>query len=246
MFSNEYVSNRIICALDTFDLKFAEELVRQTKNYVYGFKLGLEFFTGHGFDGIRTLKLENTPLFLDLKFHDIPNTVAGAIDAMIARYNVDMFTIHIAGGSSMMQEAIRATFNATQKYDRKRPLVLGVTQLTSLNQNDMLGYKCSMEDHVANMAVYAHKHNLDGVVCSAHEISKIRSAVADPDFKIVTPAIRPKFDAKFDDQKRIATPEFAIRSGANFLVIGRAITRSPNPVNTITKIIEEASCHTSQ
>lgn len=231
--------DKIICAVDTDDLDAAKKLVTSLKGHVGFVKLGLEFFTSHGPQGIAAVKALGIPVMLDLKFHDIPNTVAGAVRAA-TRLGVSMMTIHTAGNSDMMRAAALAATESAEKHKVERPLILGVTVLTSLDDEDLveLGYKQKASDRVKRLAEMAQLCGLDGVIASARELPLLQDQRS-KEFRIVTPGIRPAWAANGDDQKRILTPREAIHAGADYLVIGRPITRSTEPVAAANKIVAE-------
>ncbi len=221
-------SNPIIVAIDTTDVEDASRLVGELKDSVGGIKLGLEFFTANGAAGVGRITEQQVPVFLDLKFHDIPNTVAKAIKAT-AGINTFMMTVHTAGGRAMLQAAIDASNEVSYVTGKERPLIIGVTVLTSLDQADlhMIGVKDNVHDQVLRLADLAQSCGLDGVVCSPYEISLIRKQCGH-DFTLVVPGIRPEGSDK-GDQKRVMTPKEAIAKGADYLVIGRPITESSTP-----------------
>lgn len=224
--------NPVICALDTVELPQARALAQQVKDHVGALKLGLEFFTANGPQGVRAVAELGLPIFLDLKFHDIPNTVAGAIRA-VAGLPVFMMTVHTTGGRAMMEAAV-----AEAKKMASCPMVVGVTVLTSMNQQDLnqIGVSSEVADQVQNMALLARESGLDGVVCSPHEIALVRRACG-PDFMIVTPGVRP-VGSDAGDQKRVMTPAEALAAGADFLVIGRPITSAPDPTEAAKEIFQ--------
>jgi orotidine-5'-phosphate decarboxylase len=226
------IPNPIFCAIDTTDIDKAKRTIGAVAPYVGGIKLGLEFFTHHGAAGVRSVMPEGTPLFLDLKFHDIPNTVAGAVRAL-SGLNIFMFTIHAGGGAGMMKAAKEA---ATQLPTN--PKVLGVTILTSLEEKDMepLGLQLSIAQQVDKLATLAKLSGLDGAVCSPHEIAALRAKLGD-DFFLVVPGIRPAGSAS-GDQKRIMTPKQAMDLGASYLVIGRPITEAADPAKAAEEILK--------
>jgi len=231
--NNSPATNPIICAIDTVDVAVARELAQSVIGSVGAIKLGLEFFTANGVASVNEVAGE-IPLFLDLKFHDIPNTVAGAIRAT-AGINAFMMTVHTAGGKAMMQAAAEAA-----KTLENKPLIVGVTVLTSLDAADLenIGVKVNLQDQVKRLASLAQESGLDGVVCSAHEIEIIRETCG-KDFKLVVPGIRPAGSAS-GDQKRVMTPQEAIAKGADYLVIGRPISEAKNPAQAAREIA--ASC----
>lgn len=229
--------NPIICAVDTADRDGALALTRAVREHVGGIKLGLEFFTAHGASGVQAITEQQVPVFLDLKFHDIPNTVAKAIRAT-AGINTFMMTVHIAGGRAMLKQAIEASDEVAQLTGSRRPLIIGVTVLTSLDQDDlnMIGVRDHLPDQVRRMADLAQSSGLDGVVCSPYEIKLLRETCGE-DFTLVVPGIRPDI-ASHDDQKRVMGPREALARGADYLVIGRPITAAADPGNAANTIAE--------
>ena len=216
--------NPIFCALDTVDEAHAASLARGLKGTVGGVKLGMEFFNARGPQGYRTVAEAGVPIFLDLKLHDIPNTVAGGIRATLP-LKPAIVNVHAAGGLAMM----RAAADAAKEAGDARPLVIAVTVLTSLDQSDLhdTGVSGTPADHVLRLAHLAAKAGLDGVVCSAHEIERLRAELG-RDFKLIVPGIRP-VGSDVADQKRIMTPPQALSLGADILVIGRPITGAADP-----------------
>ena len=221
-------TDRIFVALDTTDVEEARSLARRLKGSVGGAKLGLEFFTANGAGGVRAIGKAGMPLFLDLKFHDIPNTVAGAVRAAV-KLRPRIMTIHAGGGPAMMRAAAEAATEASKEQNVKRPLIVGVTVLTSLDTDDLtaVGQNGPPADQVVRLAQLAKESDLDGVVCSPKEAALVRQACG-PDFKLVVPGIRPSLSLS-GDQKRTAGPADAVNAGADYLVIGRPITRAPDP-----------------
>lgn len=221
--------NPIICAIDTTDVVAAKKLVQAVRGSVGAIKLGLEFFTANGAAGVAEVA-GDVPLFLDLKFHDIPNTVAGAVRATRG-INAFMMTVHTSGGKSMMQSAAKAAKDLPNK-----PMIIGVTMLTSLDEADLesIGIKNDIKNQVSKLADLAQQSGLDGVVCSPHEIELLR-AQCGKDFKLIVPGIRPQGSAA-GDQKRVMTPKEAIEKGADYLVIGRPITEAENPAGAAQDI----------
>lgn len=222
-------SNPIICAIDTTDVAAAKSMVQAVRASVGAIKLGLEFFTANGAAGVAAVA-GDIPLFLDLKFHDIPNTVVGAIRAT-KNINAFILTIHTAGGKAMMQAAAKAARDLPHQ-----PMVIGVTILTSMAQADLedIGLKNSISEQVKKLASLARESGLAGVVCSPHEIEIIR-ATCGKDFKLIVPGIRPEGSAH-GDQKRVMTPKEALIKGADYLVIGRPITEAENPASMAMSI----------
>ncbi len=220
---------KILVALDTPNISAVQDTIEQVGEFVGGFKLGLEFFNYNGVDGLKTAMTgKDNFLFLDLKFHDIPNTVAGAIRGCMSGVVPNMITIHTSGGFEMMKRAKEESMLVASKLGVKAPLIVGVTVLTALDNNDMqdIGYSNDTKEQAIKLAKLAKRAGLDGIVCSAFEIESIKKACGD-DFILVVPGIRPQ-GIDSGDQKRIMTPEQAIEKGADYLVIGRPITQAQN------------------
>ena len=222
---------RIFCALDTADLTRALDVALTLKNAVGGFKLGKEFFTANGPDGVKAIENIGLPIFLDLKFHDIPNTVAGAVRSAALTHCL-MTTIHASGGSEMIAAAIEGTLGGT-------PKILAVTVLTSLNANNLteIGVSNPVDEQVLKLAKLALKNGADGIVASPNEIRILRKELG-TDFIIMVPGIRPDWAEK-NDQKRTMSPADAIKYGADYLVIGRPITNASDPSQAADRIAEE-------
>lgn len=227
-------TERIFVAIDTPDMERALELAGMLKGLVGGFKVGKEFFTANGPAGVDQIVGLDMPVFLDLKFHDIPNTVAGAVRSSLPM-NPSIVNVHAAGGAAMM----KAASDAAAEAGDNRPLVIAVTVLTSLDRSDLdaTGIHDDVVEQVTRLAVLAKDSGLDGVVCSAQEIMRLRGACG-RDFKIITPGIRPDWASK-GDQKRVVTPAEAIHLGADYLVIGRPITGADNPAEAASRIADE-------
>ncbi len=232
------MQNRILVALDTTDIATATAQARALRGKTAGLKLGLEFFTANGPAGIREVAATGGPLFLDLKLHDIPNTVAGAGRAAVALAPF-LMTVHCAGGPAMLRAATDAAGEAAAKTGTKRPQIIGVTVLTSLADADLdaVGQAVPVADQVRRLAALARSCGLDGLVCSPHEIAALR-ADCGADFTLVVPGIRPAWAAA-GDQKRIMTPAEAVRLGASYLVIGRPITAAADPAGAAGRIADE-------
>ena len=230
---------KLVLALDVDDFKSAEGLVDKLKDYVGVFKIGSQLFTSEGIKVIEMVNQKGCRVFLDLKFHDIPNTVKGAAESA-TKLGIYMFNIHTSGGYEMMKSAAEATKETSLKSGIKKPLVLGVTVLTSINQEVLekeIGVNKTIKEHVVHLAKLAKAAGLDGVVASPHEIKDIRDACGE-DFVILTPGIRPK-SKYLDDQKRVMTPKQALSLGADFLVIGRPIRNAKNPAEAAQDILKE-------
>ncbi|NUY39722.1 orotidine-5'-phosphate decarboxylase [Wolbachia endosymbiont of Litomosoides brasiliensis] len=221
--------NPVICALDTQDLNEAIFLANALRDKVAMIKLGLEFFAAHGPSGVGEVAKRNVPIFLDLKLHDIPNTVAKTVEA-IKVLNVEILTLHISGGKKMLEEALSIVKDTKMK-------LIGVTVLTSMSNEDLseLGVTREVKSQVILFAKLAKKVGLHGIVCSALEAQEVRQECG-KDFKIITPGIR--IDFGHDDQKRTATPKEAINSRADYIVIGRPITKSDSPANSAELILK--------
>jgi len=225
--------NPVFVALDTPDLSRALEIAAAVKPHVGGLKIGLEFLTAQGPNGIRKIVDTGLPVFADTKFHDIPNTVAGAARE-IAKYGVAIFNIHASGGEAMMKAALEAA-----SQSNPRPKIIAVTVLTSMGDDDLpsIGQQGPLADQVVRLAKLAKASGLDGIVCSPREIAVVRKACG-PDFLIVTPGIRPAGSA-VGDQRRVNTPADALKAGSNILVIGRPITAAADPAAAARAIADE-------
>lgn len=227
-------AERIFVALDTTDAAQAAALAASLAGAVGGVKLGKEFFTANGPNGVDQVTASGLPLFLDLKFHDIPNTVAGAIRSSLVLKPM-IVNVHAAGGPAMM----RAAADAAAEAGDDRPWLLAVTVLTSLGPEDLtaIGQDADPEAQVVRLAKLAQASGCDGVVCSPKEITAVRQACG-AGFKLVVPGIRPNWAAK-GDQKRVTTPKQALDAGADALVIGRPITQSDDPAAAARRISDE-------
>lgn len=228
---------RVLVGLDTPDLARAAGLVAALRGLVGGFKLGKEFLAAQGAPAARAA-VGGEPLFLDVKFHDIPNTVAAAIRAL-AHQRPAIVNVHAAGGPAMLRAAAEAAREAAEDLEVERPWVIAVTVLTSLDEDDLaaVGQQGPLEAQVLRLARLAQDCGLDGVVCSPREIAALRAACG-PDFKLVVPGIRPAWAAA-GDQKRIMTPAEALAAGADRLVIGRPITAAEDPAAAARRIAAE-------
>src|SRR5262245_25150622 len=234
--------NQIIVALDFDSRVEALKLVSQLKGRVGLFKIGSQLFTAEGPDFVREIVHQGEKVFLDLKFHDIPNTVTKAVVAA-AGLGVSMLTLHTAGGLKMMSAAVRAL--KQMRPGTARPQLLGVTVLTSLASEDLaqVGANGDVKSQVALLAKLAEEAGLDGVVTSPSEVGLLRRMLGRT-MKIVTPGIRPP-GSEVNDQNRIATPSAALQAGADYLVIGRPITAASNPVASLEKILSELTSRTT-
>lgn len=229
-------NDKLIVALDYPSLEQAEQTIKTLSSSVSIYKIGKELFTAAGPDAIRMVHSYKAKVFLDLKFHDIPNTVASACKSACEQ-GVFMINVHASGGGAMMKEAALALQRSVSKGSR--PILLGVTVLTSMKEEDLkeIGVQASVTAQVERLALLAKASGLDGVVASAQEAALIRK-VAGKEFVIVTPGVRPEWAAA-QDQKRITTPSEAIRNGANFIVVGRPITQHQDPKAAAEKISQE-------
>ena len=224
--------NPVFVALDTTDLNLARDLAQRLKPHVGGLKLGLEFFSAHGPEGVKAFTGLGVPVFLDLKFHDIPNTVAGAVRAA-ASLGVDILNVHAAGGAAMLKAAREAAYGVNPKTK-----VIAVTVLTSLSDDDLstVGQRGPAQDQALRLATLTRDCGLAGVVCSAHEIALLRKSMG-PDFMLVVPGIRPA-GAAVGDQQRVMGPKEAHDLGASILVIGRPITGASDPAAAAREIAQ--------
>ncbi|MGD8526961.1 MAG: orotidine-5'-phosphate decarboxylase [Thioalkalispiraceae bacterium] len=229
--------SKIIVALDYPDAKQANQFISQIEAGSCKLKIGKELFTAEGPRFVETLVDKGFDVFLDLKFHDIPNTVARAC-SVAADLGVWMVNVHALGGRKMMMAAREALASK-----QTPPLLIAVTILTSMGKEDIneLGLAGEPDDHVSNLAALAEQAGLDGVVCSPREVSMLRTQ-RKQDFQLITPGIRPA-ESEVGDQKRIMTPSDAIKAGSSFLVIGRPITQASDPASALSLINQEvAAC----
>lgn len=230
---------RLIVALDFSSGEEALVVTQKLYPRVGFFKVGLELFTSGGRPVVEELKQMGARVFLDLKLHDILNTVTGAA-AAATRLGADMLTVHALGGREMMACAVEAVREEAARLGRPAPLVLAVTVLTAINQqvlNRELGIPATMEEQVLRLAVLARAAGVDGVVASPREVAILRRELG-PGFILVTPGVRPAWAAA-DDQTRYLTPGEAMAAGADYLVVGRPITRAPDPLEAARKIQAE-------
>ncbi len=222
---------KIYCAIDTPDIAHAKNLISQIVPAGCGVKLGMEFFNAFGPQGVKEMieDVPGTSIFLDLKYHDIPNTVAGAVRAA-STLGVSYLNVHASGGLEMMKAAKESCAPGTK--------LIAVTLLTSIDEAEAtrIGYQDGLKDRVVQLAKLTQEAGLDGVVCSAHEIADIRAACG-PDFALMVPGIRPA-GSETGDQKRVMTPKDALTAGATHLVIGRPITKADNPAQAVQDILD--------
>jgi orotidine-5'-phosphate decarboxylase len=232
------LKERIIVALDVDDAESCKALLDKLYPTIKIFKIGSQLFIASGRDAINMIKRKGAASFLDLKFHDIPATV-GKAAASATGLGVDIFDLHTSGGYDMMKKAVESSDEVAKRLQIKRPLMLGVTVLTSMNKKDLsdMGLKREPKDQVLFLATLAKKAGLDGVVASAGEIEIIKKELGE-DFMVVVPGIRPSWAEKMD-QKRVATPKEAFARGADYIVIGRPITASEDPKDAAERIIGE-------
>jgi orotidine-5'-phosphate decarboxylase len=231
--------NKLIIALDVESSSKARELLSALRGVAGMFKIGSQLFTAAGPSLVREVIDSGERVFLDLKYHDIPNTVALAgVEA--TRLGVSIFNLHGAGGSEMMGRTAEAVAECAHAEGLARPLVIAVTVLTSANEGTLaeIGYNSAPEELVSRLARLAGASGLDGVVASPREVGLVRAAVKKPDFIVVTPGVRPAGAALFD-QKRVTTPREAILAGADYIVVGRPILEAADPAKAAQQILGE-------
>lgn len=229
------MQNPVVIALDVPTIQQATALIDCIGNQAGAFKVGMELFTAAGPEIIHRIRNRGAAVFLDLKYHDIPNTTAGAVRAAV-RLDVQMLTIHLAGGRDMIQAAQTAAQEEAAAFGIQPPWLLGVSVLTSMNQNDLqqIGIHNPVPDQVQHLVSLGIEAGLRGFVCSPQEIIRLRQTLP-ADAKLVTPGIRTT--ATQDDQKRTMTPAEALQAGADRLVIGRPIYAAPNPAKALENIL---------
>jgi orotidine-5'-phosphate decarboxylase len=232
--------DKIIFALDVEHFQEAQKWVTLLKDRVGIFKVGKQLFTHTGPKVIDMIRQKGQNVFLDLKYHDIPNTVAKAGEEA-TKLNVTMFNLHALGGFEMMKKTVEASRAAAKKLGIPRPIILAVTILTSMDEEALkeVGVQVPILDEVGRLALLSMKAGIDGVVASPQEISVIRQRCGEK-FIIVTPGIRSPTDKK-DDQKRTLSPKEAVAAGANYLVIGRPIKEAKDPLEAVQRIVEDIS-----
>jgi orotidine-5'-phosphate decarboxylase len=231
--------DRIVLALDVDDASRALSLVDELKDHVGLFKVGHQLFTAAGPDLVRKITARGAGVFLDLKYHDIPNTVAKASEEAV-KLGVRIFNVHALGGTDMMRAAAEAATNAAAREGMPVPLVLAVTVLTSMDERSLrrdLKIGRSLARTVGHFARLARRAGLDGVVASPREIRLLRRGIKGP-FVILTPGVRPEWSGK-DDQKRTMTPGEAAAAGADYLVIGRPVLNAPDRLTAVQRIVDE-------
>ena len=236
---SDSVKEKLIVALDVETAREAREFFAMLGEHAGMFKIGSQLFTSAGPELAREIVGAGGRIFLDLKFHDIPNTVAAACREA-ARLGVSIFNVHAAGGGEMMRRAVEALNETAARESLARPRLIAVTVLTSADANllNEIGVQSSLREQVVALARLAERCGINGVVASPHEIAPIRAAVERKDFIIVTPGVRPA-RAAHDDQKRVMTPAEAIRAGADYIVVGRAILNAPDPARAAQEILAE-------
>ena len=231
--------DKLIVVLDVETARRALDIFHALKDVAGMFKVGSQLFTAAGPQVVREIVSAGGRVFLDLKFHDIPNTVAGAaIEA--TRLGVSIFNVHACGGGEMMRRASEAVAETASREGTKRPKVIAVTVLTSADDSVLAetGVSSGATEQVSRLALLAASSGMDGIVASPHEVKLIRQSVERRDFVVVTPGVRPAGSAR-DDQRRVMTPAEAVRAGADYLVIGRPILNAPDPARAAREIIEE-------
>ncbi|HAR35823.1 MAG TPA: orotidine-5'-phosphate decarboxylase [Acidobacteria bacterium] len=231
------IARKIIIALDVKNREEARSVLESLPEARI-FKVGLELYTAEGPAMLDLVKGYGKEVFLDLKLHDIPNTVAGAVRSAV-RHGVSMLTLHTSGGGEMMKKAVEAARETAAKENKPLPLILGVTVLTSLKDSDLqeIGFSSDSKNQVLRLARLAVEAGIEGIVCSPQELEPLRAELGEK-VRIITPGIRPAW-AEAQDQKRIMTPEEAVKKGADFLVIGRPITQAPVPREAFNRVVEE-------
>jgi orotidine-5'-phosphate decarboxylase len=231
--------DKLIVVLDVGTARRALDIFHTLKDVAGMFKVGSQLFTAAGPQVVREILSAGGRVFLDLKFHDIPNTVASA-GAEAARLGVSIFNVHACGGSEMMRRTSEAVTETAEREGLARPTVIAVTVLTSADDSVLAetGFSSGTTEQVRRLALLAASSGMDGVVASPHEVKLIRATVGRRDFVVVTPGVRPAGSAR-DDQRRVMTPAEAVRAGADYLVVGRPILNAPDPARAAREIVEE-------
>lgn len=229
--------DRLIFACDFDNISEAMKCLYELRGHITMVKIGMQMFTAFGPQIIKAVKGQGFRVWLDLKYMDIPNTVKGAIES-VQELDVDMATIHLLGGSEMIETAVEV---ANSAGNLPKPLILGVSILTSLDDDDLIhmGFKYDIPHQVHNLVHHGHRSGIHGVVCSANELPRLRSINEFDDLIIITPGIRLSSYAKLDDQKRVSTPYSAIFDGADFIVVGRALKTASNKKEICDEIVGE-------
>jgi len=234
--------NRLVLALDVDRDQDALNLVEELKGHVGVFKVGHQLFTAYGPDIVRRIIKQGGKVFLDLKYHDIPNTVAKAVTEAV-KLGVTIVNVHALGGQDMMKAAAAASAETAGKWGVPRPIVLAVTILTSMDEKSLrkeLKISRSLPREVAHLARMAKRAGMHGIVASPQEIAMLRKTIRDEKFVILTPGVRPSWAGK-DDQKRVMTPGEALRAGADYIVIGRPILAAADRMAAVNTILDEIS-----
>lgn len=234
----ENLTARVIIALDVNSLEQARDLVINFRPYFQIFKVGPQLFIPYGIRAIEVVKEQGGDVFLDLKFYDIPETVAKACEAATS-HQVSLITLHALGGKEMIKRAVEQTRSAAERLNFKRPLLLGVTVLTSLNQTELkeMGINLPLKEAVTLLAWLSKLAGTDGVIASAQEIGGVKERCG-KDFLVITPGIRPAF-VPAHDQKRITTPKEAFQRGADYIIIGRPLIQANDPMEAAKRLIAE-------
>jgi orotidine-5'-phosphate decarboxylase len=233
------IKEKIVLALDVDTLEDAKSMIMELKDYVGVFKVGLQLYTQNGNEIINFMKEQGLEFFLDVKLMDIPNTVAKASENIVKR-GASFFNIHALGGAEMMRQCVESAKTTANRLGQKEPLILAVTVLTSISSEvlaDDFDIDKNASEFALKLAKLAKESGLDGVVASTWEARKIKE-LCGQNFKVLCPGIRPEWSLK-NDQKRAATPKIAVEEGADYLVIGRAVTAAENRVEAMEKIYEE-------
>ena len=240
-FNNKNLSakDRIILALDTDSIDEVERLVTTLKDYVGCFKVGPQLFLSCGYDAVDIIKNNGAHVYFDAKFHDIPSAVAKAASNLVKK-GITTFSAHLAGGTKMLNTTVKIARETAKKFNQPQPTILGVTLLSSFGQRTLteeLNVKMNIDEYVSHLTYLAQESKIDGVIASASEAKKIRQEFSD-EFIIVCPAIRPTWSV-VNDQIRVVTPADAIRSGVDYMVVGRPITSAEDPIAAVNLIIDE-------
>lgn len=234
------LSERLFVALDYPDAVSALAMAEKLAPLGVSYKVGMQLFYAEGMPMVRQLQRFGKTVFVDLKLHDIPNTVAGSVESLV-RQGVNFLNVHTQGGPEMMQAAAQSAEKTAKAAGLPKPKVIGVTLLTSLSEQELGGFLfvdgVSVQEYVQHLALQAKKAGLDGVVCSAQEAEAIREACG-PDFLLITPGIRPAGSDE-QDQSRVISPAQALKNGSDYLVIGRPITGASDPLSAAQRILDE-------